>query len=93
MSYIKEEDLLNTLVEDLVVYLANQIVYTLDTEGFGSAWYFTRDAIKAIIEKMPKSDIVEFVRCESCMHREGLPGQPNIVCYQVHDEDFCSSGE
>lgn len=36
---------------------------------------------------------VEVVRCKDCKHKDGMPGQPNIVCWQMHDDDFCSYGE
>ena len=36
---------------------------------------------------------VEVVRCRDCKHKDGIPGQPNIVCWQMHDDDFCSYGE
>lgn len=39
------------------------------------------------------ADVVEVVRCVECIHRYGAPGQPNILCAQMHDNDFCSYGE
>lgn len=38
-------------------------------------------------------DVVKVVRCCECIYRDGTPGQPNILCYQMHDDDFCSYGE
>ena len=38
-------------------------------------------------------DAVPVVRCYECKHRDGEAGQPNILCYQMHDNDFCSYGE
>jgi hypothetical protein len=38
-------------------------------------------------------DVVKVVRCCECIYRDGTPGQPNIMCYQMHDDDFCSYGE
>lgn len=49
--------------------------------------------VKAAIESAPVVDAVPVVRCKDCKHRDGTPGQPNIVCYQMHDDDFCSYGE
>lgn len=33
------------------------------------------------------------VRCKDCVYRDGTPGQPNIICHQMHDDDFCSYGQ
>ena len=38
-------------------------------------------------------DLVPVVRCRECIHRDGTPGQPNILCGQMHDDDFCSYGQ
>ena len=42
---------------------------------------------------MMNSDYVLVVRCKDCKFRDGTPGQPNILCAQMHDYDFCSYGE
>ena len=36
---------------------------------------------------------VDVVRCRECKFRDGTPGQPNIQCGNMHDDDFCSYGE
>ena len=46
--------------------------------------------LKEILQKM---GYVEVVRCKDCWYRNGTPGQPNIPCYQMHEDDFCSYGE
>lgn len=33
------------------------------------------------------------VLCKDCKYHDGTPGQPNILCYQMHDYDFCNYGE
>ena len=38
-------------------------------------------------------DAVPVVRCKDCKYRDGTPGQPNILCAQMHEDDFCSYGE
>ena len=41
------------------------------------------DGIKiciAIAATIPGPDVVRVVRCKDCKHRNGLPGQPNILC-------------
>ena len=45
------------------------------------------------IESAPTIDAVPVVRCRECVHRDGTPGQPNILCGQMHDDDFCSYGQ
>ena len=46
-----------------------------------------------LIEKAPTIDAVPVVRCRECKYRDGTPGQPNIQCGNMHDDDFCSYGE
>lgn len=38
------------------------------------------------------SDVVKVVRCKDCRFKTE-PGQPNILCYHMKDNDFCSYGE
>lgn len=54
-------------------------------EGFAEA--------DRVIWKMPTVDAVPVVRCKDCKYRDGTPGQPNILCAQMHEDDFCSYGE
>lgn len=42
---------------------------------------------------LPTVDAVPVVRCKDCKYRDGTPGQPNILCAQMHEDDFCSYGE
>lgn len=42
---------------------------------------------------LPSADVAPVVRCRECKHRTGTPGQPNILCFQMKDDDFCSYGE
>lgn len=39
------------------------------------------------------TDLVPVERCKDCKYRDGTPGQPNILCAQMHEDDFCSYGE
>lgn len=45
------------------------------------------------IKALPTVDAVPVVRCKDCKYRDGTPGQPNILCAQMHEDDFCSYGE
>ena len=45
------------------------------------------------IDVAPTVDAVPVVRCRECKFRDGTPGQPNILCGQMHEDDFCSYGE
>ena len=45
------------------------------------------------VDAAPTIDAVPVVRCRECIHRDGTPGQPNILCGQMHDDDFCSYGQ
>lgn len=41
----------------------------------------------------PTVDAEPVVRCDDCIYRDGkTPGQPNILCWQMHVDDFCSYG-
>lgn len=46
-----------------------------------------------LLNDMPTVDAVPVVRCKDCKYRDGTPGQPNILCAQMHEDDFCSYGE
>lgn len=39
------------------------------------------------------ADVAPVVRCKDCKYRDSTPGQPNILCAQMHEDDFCSYGE
>ena len=47
----------------------------------------------AVLEDTPAVDAVPVVRCRECKYRDGTPGQPNILCGQMHEDDFCSYGK
>ena len=45
------------------------------------------------INKVPEVDAEPVVRCDDCIYRDGkTPGQPNILCWQMHSDDYCSYG-
>lgn len=46
-----------------------------------------------VLHDIPTVDLVPVVRCKDCKYRDGTPGQPNILCAQMHEDDFCSYGE
>jgi len=71
-----------------------------------SEYVSREDAVKAIRERCspcgeaieairdaPTVDAVVVTRCKDCKYRDGTPGQPNIVCFNMHENDFCSYGE
>ena len=49
--------------------------------------------VRDFLNAMPTIDAVPVVRCRECKYRDGTPGQPNIQCGQMHEDDFCSYGE
>lgn len=61
------------------------------------SWYGCEEPMYPVVEEtimdIPAVDVVPVVRCRDCIHRYGAPGQPNILCAQMHDDDFCSYGE
>lgn len=47
-----------------------------------------------VMSRVPyATNLVSVVLCKNCKYRDGTPGQPNIICAQMHDDDFCSYGE
>ena len=53
----------------------------------------TTEDVIMMIKTAPTVDAVPVVRCRECKYRDGTPGQPNIQCGQMHEDDFCSYGE
>lgn len=51
------------------------------------------DTILDLVDSVPTADAVPVARCKDCKYRDGTPGQPNILCAQMHEDDFCSYGE
>lgn len=45
------------------------------------------------LKNAPTVDAAPVVRCKDCKYRDGTPGQPNILCAQMHEDDFCSYGK
>lgn len=46
-----------------------------------------------IVFLQPTVDAEPVVRCDDCIYRDGkTAGQPNILCWQMHVDDFCSYG-
>ena len=64
--------------------------------NFGFEWDDippTRGEFVRFLKKQSTVDAVPVVRCRECKYRDGTPGQPNIQCGQMHEDDFCSYGE
>ena len=55
--------------------------------------HYTEEDVIMMIKTAPTVDAVPVVRCRECKFRDGTPGQPNILCGQMHEDDFCSYGE
>ena len=55
--------------------------------------HHTAEDVIMMIKTAPTVDAVPVVRCLECKFRDGTPGQPNIQCGNMHDDDFCSYGE
>lgn len=51
------------------------------------------DEVSGVIDACPTVDAVQVIRCRNCKYRDGTPGQLNIQCGNMHDDDFCSHGE
>lgn len=48
---------------------------------------------KKEFDDFPAADVAPVVRCKDCIYHSGVfTGQPNIICFQMKDDDFCSYG-
>lgn len=65
----------------------------LDRVNGNEHFIFGVETMQEWIREQPVVDAVPVVRCMDCKYRDGTPGQPNIICSQMHDDDFCSYGE
>lgn len=67
----------------------------IDMTGFCES-LSDHETVSGVLIKLSKQltiDAVPVVRCRECIYRDGTPGQPNILCGQMHDDDFCSYGQ
>lgn len=57
--------------------------------------YEAIEQMEDIIKDEPiVEDVAYVVRCKDCIfHNGSREGQPNIICFQMKDDDFCSYGE
>lgn len=53
----------------------------------------TLEEFISFLKRQPTIAAVVVTRCKDCKYRDGTPGQPNIICSNMHDNDFCSYGE
>lgn len=79
-EYIKREAALAICEEEY-----REQLRTLNYAGDSVAWN-----IGHAIKELPAVDAEPVVRCKDCKYRDGTPGQPNILCAQMHEDDFCS---
>lgn len=52
-----------------------------------------RDGSSYLFEIAKEHLSINLVHCKDCKFRNATPGQPNILCYNMKDDDFCSYGE
>jgi hypothetical protein len=78
--YIKSET-----AEEIICSICDRMYPGMDCEPADCEW------MKMLAEEAV--DAVPVVRCKDCKYRDGTPGQPNILCAQMHEDDFCSYGE
>ena len=87
-EYIEREAVLNLLEKINPVDFGSMFDYS----AHGAVNECLRE-IRYGVEDIPAADVVPVVRCRECIYRDGTPGQPNILCGQMHDDDFCSYGQ
>lgn len=69
-------------------YIEREAIIKLITSRYENPELCTQE-----INSIPAADVAPVVRCRECIHRDGTPGQPNILCFQMKDDDFCSYGK
>lgn len=69
-------------LEAAMLFKAEHIKAKADPEMFSAV----ADMLSRLWDTATKR--VEVVRCRECKYRDGTPGQPNILCGQMHDDDF-----
>ena len=74
-------------LEAAMLFKAEHIKAKADPEMFSAV----ADMLSRLWDTATKR--VDVVRCRECKFRDGTPGQPNILCGNMHDDDFCSYGE
>ena len=74
-------------LEAAMLFKAEHIKAKADPEMFSAV----ADMLSRLWDTATKR--VDVVRCRECKYRDGTPGQPNIQCGQMHEDDFCSYGE
>ena len=74
-------------LEAAMLFKAEHIKAKADPELFAAV----ADMLSRLWDTATKR--VDVVRCRECKFRDGTPGQPNIQCGNMHDDDFCSYGE
>lgn len=73
----------------LVQYEPNTVFNTAQTIAHNS----NVRAVRSFLDSAPTVNAVPVVRCKDCIHRTQSIGQPNILCWNMKDNDFCSYGE
>ena len=75
-------------------------MWLIDADALGtiqsiqSADFNSIETIREWIYRQPTIDAVPVVRCRDCVFFSNTkPGQPNILCFQMHEDDYCSYGE
>ncbi len=67
--------------------------YKVLTDYYHHRTEIQHKALKEALSRVPTVDAEPVVRCDDCIYRDGMfPGQPNILCWQMHVDDFCSYG-
>lgn len=67
--------------------------YEVLAEYYGYTEWWQDNALEEALKKVPTIDAVPVVRCDDCIYRDGkIAGQPNILCWHMHADDFCSYG-
>ena len=79
------------VVDESEAYMSAQVQITDDLKWLVN--FAAHSKIQKLIADTPTVDAVPVVRCKDCKYRDGTPGQPNILCAQMHEDDFCSYGE
>lgn len=67
--------------------------YIKREDAINLLWLYADESCASVVSDFESLPAVPVVRCCECIYRDGTPGQPNILCGQMHDDDFCSYGQ
>lgn len=94
MEYIKEVDMHEHILKMIGSDDYQKLIDQQECSFKAGAMWGAAMAAVYVAANAPKHILSEICHCKDCIYRdETIPGQPNILCGQMKDDDFCSYGQ